>query len=395
MSSTFSAKEPALGYYYQIIRGLVLLLNETRKVKPCLSLECLDDIAIEDKDTVDVYQAKLHIMQAKMTDRSPDFWKTIRVWSEGIKDGTFNPDTTIFTLITTASIPKDSFLYLFSSEKEDDRKKILTKMEAIATETSSKTNLFGYKSFAALTEQQKVKLICNIRIHDSEVSIDDTITQLSNRLEVSAPSRFLDSFINTVMGWWFRNCVDMLQSDEKETISKETVNNYIQACRDQLRADALPDEFYDKIEVDDVTLEESRDKTYVKQLDIIGATKRERKTAVSDYRRAYGQRSKWLRDGRASQQEYDCFDANLYEEWKSRFELLQDDTEEKNEKERKDAGHKFYRENYVSPQYNLPLFRNKASLYITKGSYQMLSDEKIIGWHPDYEKLLDEDETVE
>lgn len=395
MSSTFSAKEPALGYYYQIIRGLVLLLNETRMVKPCLSLECLDDIAIEDKDTVDLYQAKLHIRQVQMTDRSPDFWKTIRVWSEGIKDGTFNLDTTIFTLITTASVSEDSFLYLFFSDKEDDRKRILTTMETISTETSNETNLLGYKAFAALTEQQKVKLINSIRIHDSEVSIDDTITQLRNRLEVSAPSRSLDSFINTVIGWWFFNCVDMLQSDKKETISKETVNNYIQACRDQLRADALPDEFYDMVEVDDVTLEESRNKTYVKQLDIIGATKRERKSAINDYRRAYGQRSKWLRDGRVSQSEYECFDANLYEEWKSRFELLQDDTEDKNVKDRKEAGHKFYRDNYVSPQYNLPLFKNKASLYITKGSYQMLSDEKTIGWHPDYEKLLEEDETVE
>ena len=229
MSSTFSAKEPALGYYYQIIRGLVLLLNETRMVKPCLSLECLDDIAIEDKDTVDLYQAKLHIRQVQMTDRSSDFWKTIRVWSEGVKDGIFNLDTTIFTLITTASVPEDSFLYLFFSDKEDDRKRILTKMETISTETSNETNLLGYKAFAALTEQQKVKLINNIRIHDSEVSIDDTITQLRNRLEVSAPSRSLDSFINTVIGWWFCSCVDMLQSDKKETISKETVNNYIQA----------------------------------------------------------------------------------------------------------------------------------------------------------------------
>ena len=122
MSFTFSAKEPALGYYYQIIRGLLLLLNETRMTFPCLSLECLDDIAIEDKNEVDVYQAKLHIKQAQITDRSPDFWKTIRIWSEGIKDGTFNPDTTIFTLITTASISEDSFLYLFFSSKDDDKK---------------------------------------------------------------------------------------------------------------------------------------------------------------------------------------------------------------------------------------------------------------------------------
>ena len=395
MSSTFSAKEPALGYYYQIIRGLVLLLVENRMVSPCLSFECLDDIAIEDEGNVALYQAKLHIKPVQLTDRSTDFWKTIRVWSEGIKNGCFNPSVTIFTLITTASIPEGSFLNLFFSDKEEDRKKIIATMESIATETTNKENKLGYDAFSALTEEQKQTLIGNIRITDSNVSIDDTMEQLKYRLELSAPIGALDSFIDSVLGWWFRNSVDMLQAGTKQTISKAAVNNYIQACRDQIRADALPDEFFEKVEIDDAALEESKDKTFVKQLTLVDATKREKKTAISDYKRAYGQRSKWLRDGRVAQGEYDSFDANLQEEWQSRFDMMLDDTEGQSEEERRKAGHAFYRENFVAPQYQLPLFRNNASLYITKGSYQMLSNDKTIGWHPDYKDLLDDDETLE
>ena len=395
MSSIFSAKEPALGYYYQIIRGLVLLLVENRMASPCLSFECLDDIAIEDEGNVALYQAKLHIKPVQLTDRSTDFWKTIRVWSEGIKNGCFNPSVTIFTLITTASIPEGSFLNLFFSNKEEDRKKIIATMESIATETTNKENKPGYDAFSALTEEQKQTLIGNIRITDSNVSIDDTMEQLKYRLELSAPIGALDSFIDSVLGWWFRNSVDMLQAGTKQTISKAAVNNYIQACRDQIRADALPDEFFEKGEIDDAALEESKDKTFVKQLTLVDATKREKKTAISDYKRAYGQRSKWLRDGRVAQSEYDSFDANLQEEWQSRFDMMLDDTEGQGEEERKTAGHMFYRENYVAPQYQLPLFRNNASGYITKGSYQMLSNDKTIGWHPDYKDLLNDDETVE
>ena len=395
MSSIFSAKEPALGYYYQIIRGLVLLLVENRMASPCLSFECLDDIAIEDEGNVALYQAKLHIKPVQLTDRSTDFWKTIRVWSECIKNGCFNPSVTIFTLITTASIPEGSFLNLFFSNKEEDRKKIIATMESIATETTNKENKPGYDAFSALTEEQKQTLIGNIRITDSNVSIDDTMEQLKYRLELSAPIGALDSFIDSVLGWWFRNSVDMLQAGTKQTISKAAVNNYIQACRDQIRADALPDEFFEKVEIDDAALEESKDKTFVKQLTLVDATKREKKTAISDYKRAYGQRSKWLRDGRVAQSEYDSFDANLQEEWQSRFDMMLDDTEGQGEEERKTAGHMFYRENYVAPQYQLPLFRNNASGYITKGSYQMLSNDKTIGWHPDYKDLLNDDETVE
>ena len=103
MSTAFSAKEPALGYYYQIIRGLVLLLDADRMERPALSFECLDDISIENAEETDLYQTKLHIKQAQLTDRSTDFWKTIRVWSDGIKDGIYMPERTIFTLITTAT----------------------------------------------------------------------------------------------------------------------------------------------------------------------------------------------------------------------------------------------------------------------------------------------------
>lgn len=394
MSSTFSAKEPALGYYYQIIRGLVLLLEEKRMTNPMLSFECLDDIAIEKDGKVDLYQAKLHITPAQLTDRSTDFWKTVRVWSKGIKDGTFDPTTTIFTLITTASISDDSFLNLFLSGKEEDKNKILAKMEAIAMETTNKTNKPCYDAFSELTKEEKQGLINNIRINDANVSISDTMAQLKYRLELSAASSALDSLMNSLVGWWFKSAIDMLQSDTKKTISKAIANNYIQSCRDQIRADALPDEFYEKVEIDDAALEENKDKIFVKQLSLIDATKREKKAAISDYKRAYSQRSKWLRDGRIAQQEYNKFDANLQDEWRSRFDLMQDEIEGKGDEERKNAGHSFYRMNYVNPQYPLPLLRG-ASLYITKGSYQILSNEKTIGWHPNYKDLLDDDETVE
>lgn len=75
MSTTFSAQEPALGYYYQIIRGLLLLLNEDRLENPWLSFECMDDISIETPEETDLYQTKLHVTKAQLTDRSTDFWR--------------------------------------------------------------------------------------------------------------------------------------------------------------------------------------------------------------------------------------------------------------------------------------------------------------------------------
>lgn len=109
MSSTFSAKEPALGYYYQIIRGLVQLLYENRMANPCLSFECLDDIAIEEAGNeesgdVELYQAKLHITPAQMTDRSTDFWKR---YASGVKASKM----ALSTLLSPSSLSLQRLLY--------------------------------------------------------------------------------------------------------------------------------------------------------------------------------------------------------------------------------------------------------------------------------------------
>lgn len=394
MSTTFSAKEPALGYYYQIIRGLVLLLDEDRMESPSLSFECLDDISIENEEETDLYQLKLHVSTAQLTDRSADFWKTIRVWSEGIADGTYIPERTIFTLITTASRSADTFINKFGSNDKKDFKTILTSMETISLETDNSTNEKGYNAFKSLSEDQKSKLIKNIRIADANLSIEETMSALRKRLEFSAPSKFLDQFIKGVVGWWFIEAVKILASKTNYSLSRESVLNQINTLRDQIREDALPDDFFCEENVSDSELKESLSEIYVKQLGLVDATDREKRAAISDYQKAYGQRSKWLRDGRVTQADYDKFDAELHYDWKSRFELMQDKTENKSEDDRTQAGHEFYRDFYVNPKHTMPSFKNKGS-NLSKGSYQMLSDKKEVGWHPDYKEKLSDDETVE
>ena len=269
-------------------------------------------------------------------------------------------------------------------------------MDAIATETTNKINLKGYQAFSKLTEEQKKSLIHNIRIVDSNVSIDDTDNNLTRILQYSAPSRYLSQFIDSVLGWWLRQSLEVLDDKNKIThISKSSVQNYIDICREQYRTDALPDEFSDKISENADAIIDANKEVYIQQLNLIGTSKRQMRNAVNDYERAYSQRSSWLRKGLVNNTEYELFDASLYDDWHSRHDLLKDEYEELSEEDKKKAGSDFYKSFYINPQHPLPSFRKQAAQYVTKGSYQMLSNEKKVGWHPDFEKLLGEDETVE
>jgi hypothetical protein len=152
--TNFSAKEPSLGYYYQLRIGLYLILKAKSKPKSIIKIENLDDVVVGDIDTLDLYQTKLHINSvANLTDASADFWKTIRIWSEHITNGHVDAKNTVFTLMTTAAVGTGSFIENFKPKEEiKDAGSIQKAMLKVAEESSSTTNAKAYESFKALTQ---------------------------------------------------------------------------------------------------------------------------------------------------------------------------------------------------------------------------------------------------
>ena len=121
MDSIFSANEPNLGYLYQVRYGLLLIVSEQNEEAKLL-IEKIDDISIETPVKLGVYQTKLHINSvANLTNASTDLWKTIRVWSEGIRNGQLNPDNCLFNLITTAAASEDTIPSKLKQGTKDTR----------------------------------------------------------------------------------------------------------------------------------------------------------------------------------------------------------------------------------------------------------------------------------
>lgn len=197
----FSAKEPSLGYYYQIRYSLYLLLREKVKDNPSIRLEDLDDIVLNDIDGTNLYQTKLHINSvANLSERSSDFWKTIRVWSEAILNNLVDVDNTIFTLITTAKATPDSFISKLTINSVQTRIGILESMQNICKEQNNQTNQKGYSAFLNLSSEQQIKLINNIYIIDASLSIEETLKAIKEELKYSAPVGKINSFIEKIEG---------------------------------------------------------------------------------------------------------------------------------------------------------------------------------------------------
>ena len=386
----FSAKEPSLGYYYQIRYSLYLLLREKVKDNPSIRLEDLDDIVLNDIDGTNLYQTKLHINSvANLSERSSDFWKTIRVWSEAILNNLVDVDNTIFTLITTAKATPDSFISKLTINSVQTRIGILESMQNICKEQNNQTNQKGYSAFLNLSSEQQIKLINNIYIIDASLSIEETLKAIKEELKYSAPVGKINSYIEKIEGWWFQQCI-LLLTRKKDCISSKELQMKISDTRDLFMLDNLPDDFPDPLAIDESEIVNYEEKIFIKQLKLIAIKSNSLRNAISDFRRAFEQRSKWLRDNLIGIDEYDRFDKQLYDYWNNIFALMKDDCDGLTEQELEKAGKAFYEEYYIKKTPAYKIRNNFQPQYLTRGSCHMLADEKRIGWHPNFQEKLQE-----
>lgn len=245
MDSDFSAKEPSLGYFYQIRYGLYLLLNTKQIEDAKLLIESLDDIEIETNININLFQTKYHVKKdINLTDRSSDFWKTIRVWSEQIKNKQINITETIFSLITTQNISDDSILLDLKNKNDIDN--ILNKLKEIAEETTNQTNKKGYEAFKDLDSKEQRTLIENIKIVDASLDFNAIDTLIKNELRFSTLPNQIEALLERLEGWFFRNCILHLQN-QKDYISFEEIQKQILNITDSFKYDNLPVDFPTKI----------------------------------------------------------------------------------------------------------------------------------------------------
>jgi hypothetical protein len=388
MNSIFSANEPNLGYLFQVRYGLLLIVSEQNQAAKLL-IEKMDDISIETPDSFDVYQTKLHINSiANLTNSSTDLWKTIRVWSVGITNGQLDPDNCLFNLITTAEASADTIPFKLKQGTSDKRdiEELLKLLLEVARTSKSTTNKAAYAAFIALTEDKQKKLIKNISVVDSSVDLNEAKTNIKKCLCYSTAPDKIEALYHRLEGWFVGEVILQLQNQRAEITGKD-VQDKILDIADSLKADNLPADFTVSIAADENQLLPYRNKIFVKQLDIVGVNSKLINHAISDYHRAFSQKSKWLRDGLINPTDEMQYDEKLIDDWERKFAILEDITSADDET-KKIEGKKFYECHYVKSQPSIHIKERFKEQYMVTGSCQILSDKKKVGWHPDFKTKI-------
>lgn len=384
MSSDFSANASALGYFYQARYALFLLLVKA-DVGIEMAVEKLDDISFEQNGSpIELLQTKHHINStASLTDASTDLWKTLRVWSVAVADGTVDLGSTALILITTGLAPNDSAASRLRPQSASgrDTDEALRILLEVAGSSTSKTNEAGYASFRSLSPSQQLALVNSISVLDASPNIVDAREQILKQMRIVTRPQFLEAVFERVEGWWFNRLIAHLSESSATPILYRELLDQINDIQEQYHADNLPIEFLDSAVPDESELNED-EKIFIEQLRLIALGEPRIKKAINDYYRAFQQRSKWVRDELLLVGELEGYENRLIDEWERLYEAAKEDLEDDVEEGiRQREGKALFN---VIQKMEIHIRSRCNEPYVMRGSYHMLANQLRVGWHANF-----------
>jgi hypothetical protein len=240
----FGAVDAAVGYLYQIRIALFLSLvrlKQTNAADFLISLEVLDDVAFETAgQPAEILQAKHHRnRKANLTDSSPDIWKSLRVWIEGLQNGLIAAGSTLDLLTTSGAVPGSAASFLRHVGR--DVQKAAKILEDTARTSQNKDNATAYTLFLNLSTQERLAFVNNIHVIDSAPDIGNLDSKIDAQLFWAVERKHQDAFRRYLEGWWFLRAIAHFTSvDKSDRILAAEIEAQVADLREQFKQDALP-----------------------------------------------------------------------------------------------------------------------------------------------------------
>ena len=386
-ASPFSAAAQGLGYFFQYRYSLLKALDLPDSGQ--LFIERNDDVEYVAADGSIAASSLKHKAEGdRLTDLSADFWKSVRIWlvlyaRSGHGAG---PDVR-FILITTASVPVDSFLALFLGHGQDDALRAGKAAETLALSRSDPIAKIA-AGLNALTEAQRRDFFGRISIVQEMARIDQLPAMIEQRLR-AVDRRNRQAVFERLEGWWVNVVTNHLVGGGRDPIRIAEVSDKLSAINDAYKSDNLPIDFRGRKPESVDTASDPR--TFVEQLRVLGLSDGRIRYAIVDYYRAFQQRSNWARENLLISNEIEDYEDRVVEEW-DRFrviacELIDDESAEELCRQ---VGRNLY-EWAQTQTGNLRIRERVTEPYVVRGTFHMLANvdpRPRVHWHPRFLQRL-------
>ncbi|WP_199084616.1 ABC-three component system protein [Bosea sp. ASV33] len=392
-----SADASALGFLYQGQYALLLLWRDPDE-EATIYIECLDDVHLVSNGETLLQQLK-HSLQAKppaLTLASVSVWKTLRAWINGLSS--IDLSHTWFHLVAVAGISPGSPLEALLDDNADRgvlEQALLDEAERILSERATAARagspslphaerFAACKAFLGLDAEQRSKLLRRARIRPNQPNI----TEIENLLAAEFTSvlrKDRAAIARELIEWWNAQILDLLTKKRAYGISRfELVKRHMELVR-SIQLDELTSAF----DMTPVPPSYQPDGMIRRQIELVGGGAAELKIAVREEWRAREERSRWSTQNPARDKVIRDYDELLVEAWADRHMFMVQDCQGGSEQILKGKGSQLLRWTLTDANRDLaPISPQIISPHYVRGSYQVLSINGNVGWHPDYRKLL-------
>ncbi|HEY3294273.1 MAG TPA: ABC-three component system protein [bacterium] len=381
----YSASEQGLGYAYQGRLALLHLLKLPEDT--AVFFEKDDDLDFVDSSAGKSLASLKHKAGGdRLTDLSPDFWKSVNIWLERYKRDGRAASNLRFFLFTTATVSADSFLARLL-HNQPDASTLPELVEAALAKSKSKLIKPIAASFNELSEPEKRDFLERILILDSSPRIGDIPAIIRDTHMKSIRREHREFVFEKLEGWWTDAVINQLEGASTEGIFGREVSDRLSKFAEEYRADNLPIDYRGKVPVDMIDTD-ADERRFVVQLREIGISSNRIRNAILDYYRAFQQRSTWARENLLVSGEVEDYEDRITDEWSRYkdvvFETLNVDSAEE---ALRAAGAALYRWAEFETE-KIESLRIRALVtepYVLRGSFHILADVTPVPkiyWHP-------------
>lgn len=377
-----SAPGPYLGFALQPVRLFHHLLTCPRGAK--VSLEFKDDVAIHHANGhLVLEQTKSALRQNPISDWADDLWKTLENWRRMIVAGEADAQLTDYHLYVTP-MKKGDFASAMSKACDfDQAEEVLSDIRRKFARLKSSPGCAAHlQPFLDAPPDQRNTIISRFTLETQGTDPLDTIREV---LRASISDAHVDVIIKSGIGQAKQAVDRLIQRGEPAILDADKFRRSFHAF---VRTNNLPGLLtsFAVVPGDDLIADIAATRpTFIRQLELVEASADDQLRAVSDYLRTSADKSDWAERGIIFPGSLELWDDDLVRQ----HGMIRGEVADLHADHAMPVrGRLLYRQ---CARHQSPLEGRAVPGHFVHGSFNDLADRRLLGWHSEYETLLEKD----
>lgn len=378
-----AAAGPYLGFALQPVRLCYYLLSSPRDAS--VSLEYLDDVAVHHADgTLLLEQCKSALAHNPISDWSDDLWKTVANWLDAVGTQKVDGAKASFQLYVTPPKPGKLSAAMHAAA---DAKAVEALVKQVKDKLKKRTDypkcIVHVQKFLDATDALRLAVVGKTTVFATDA---DPLEPLRELLRPTVPEASLDVICASAIGQAKEAADKCIRRKVPALVDvAEFRRNFHAFVRQNNMAGYLPT-FTTAPSKDAAKALLTSRPVFVRQLQLIEASEEQQLRAASDLLRTSGEKVKWADQGFV-------FDGT-FEDWEDTLLRKHDATQSEvqytySEKTQEVQGRIVYSR---CAAMDVPLDSRAVPGFFTHGSFNDLADRRKLGWHPEHQTRLNEED---